>query len=173
MSATKTRTCVRCRDAFTPEKTSRLCEGCRTVGVERACRECDSAFHDHTGNLYKCYECRAAYQRNYDDAGYKLVRRNRVHGLPPGTIEAMELEQGGLCLVCGLAAELVVDHDRSCCDFMPRANNPACGKCVRGLICRTCNAGMGQFGDDPDRLMAAAAYLLSRSDVLAEIRTLD
>jgi hypothetical protein len=91
-----------------------------------------------------------------------------MHGLAPGTIEKMILELAGVCPICARAGELVVDHARKCCDYMPTVGRPTCGKCIRGMVCRTCNAGMGQLGDNPEWLLAAAAHLLKNVDLLSK-----
>lgn len=33
-----------------------------------------------------------------------------------------------------------IDHDHSCCG----RGRPSCGKCIRGMLCTTCNTGLGQ-----------------------------
>jgi hypothetical protein len=71
--------------------------------------------------------------------------------------EAQADEQGGLCLICRRPCpqgRLSVDHDRSCCP-----GDESCGECVRELLCRRCNLGLGAFDDRPDLLRAAAEYL--------------
>lgn len=47
-----------------------------------------------------------------------------------------------------------VDHDHACCP-----GKRSCGKCLRGLLCSRCNAGLGSFRDRRDLLMAAIKYL--------------
>lgn len=75
-------------------------------------------------------------------------------------------EQDGRCAVCAKPGEILgkrsttlhVDHDHDT------------GQ-IRGLLCQDCNLGLGIFADSPDRLMAAAAYLLSEEKVTAVHRT--
>lgn len=55
------------------------------------------------------------------------------------------------CLICGSDGRLVVDH----CHKTNRN---------RGMLCIPCNAGIGQIGEDPMRLRAAADYLESHVD---------
>lgn len=73
--------------------------------------------------------------------------------------------QGGLCANCGkpervlrnngeIGVKLCVDHDRRCCPA-----KRSCGKCIRGLLCHCCNAGLGLLGDTVEDLERAVSYL--------------
>ncbi len=49
---------------------------------------------------------------------------------------------------CGMCHEpfedgqlIHVDHDHACC----RRKNRSCGKCLRGLLCHTCNIALGHI----------------------------
>lgn len=58
-------------------------------------------------------------------------------------------DQGGICAICGtdeFPNTPVVDHDH--------VTNE-----IRGILCRNCNWGLGQFKDDPDLMLAAAEYI--------------
>jgi hypothetical protein len=45
------------------------------------------------------------------------------------------------CKLCGEPlVNFVIDHDHACC-----SGRRSCGKCVRGLLCVSCNAGLGQL----------------------------
>lgn len=83
----------------------------------------------------------------------------RNYRMTVATYEAMLVEQHGCCSICGISAEVLdrrlsIDHDHSCCPGVR-----SCGACVRGLLCMSCNNGLGRFRDDANRLLLAAAYL--------------
>lgn len=61
------------------------------------------------------------------------------------------------CEACGAANRLSVDHNHQCC---PGSNS--CGKCVRGLLCSSCNSTLGHANDDPSRLQSLISYLASK-----------
>jgi hypothetical protein len=74
----------------------------------------------------------------------------RKYGMTPGDYERLLAEQDGRCAICGgLPADgqsLHVDHCHE-------------SGLVRGLLCFNCNAGLGMFDHDGERLGAAATYL--------------
>nr|WP_308440241.1 endonuclease VII domain-containing protein [Streptomyces mashuensis] len=58
----------------------------------------------------------------------------------------MIMAQGGVCCICLSARPVHVDH----CHATDK---------VRGVLCFSCNAALGQFKDRPDALRRAADYL--------------
>lgn len=47
-----------------------------------------------------------------------------------------------------------IDHDHDCC-IGPKT----CGSCIRGILCSSCNKGIGHFFDSKEYLMNAINYL--------------
>lgn len=105
-----------------------------------------------------CKECqrqdrRKRYKRA-DKAALKATSFNsrmlRDYGITGAQYYRLLLDQGGVCKICerppGEKCRLSVDHCHRT-------------KLVRGLLCRACNRGIGVFGDDPNRLAAALAYI--------------
>lgn len=87
--------------------------------------------------------------------------RFRNYRITPAQYAELLQAQGGTCALCPVAGEpgspLAVDHDHQCCP-----SYPTCGTCVRGLLCRLCNTGLGALGDSPERLRKAASYVQAR-----------
>lgn len=80
------------------------------------------------------------------------VMRFRRYGVTKEQWDRAVAEGCRICLRTD--RKLHVDHDHACCP-----PHKACGECVRGLICGSCNRALGLFADDPAALERAADYL--------------
>jgi hypothetical protein len=140
------------------------------------CSRCktDAPLNDfHKSSAHKfgrhpwCRSCRRAswdarYAANGDAIREDSRWRQMTHryGLSRAQYDSMLEAQGGVCAICKGAEtdatrfRFSVDHDRKCCP-----TDRTCGKCVRGLLCNTCNRLLGMAADDPQRLRNAAIYL--------------
>lgn len=82
--------------------------------------------------------------------GKRKHKLKMKYGLTPEQWDEMYKAQDGLCKICKnpppQGKRLHVDHDHAT-------------KVVRGLLCPTCNMGVGSFLDNPERLREAAQYL--------------
>lgn len=85
----------------------------------------------------------------------KLRQAHRTYGLAPEAFEQMLASQGGACAIC--ASSLGEHGERSHVDHDHRTG------AVRGLLCPSCNYGLGWMRDDPDRMRRAASYLEATS----------
>ena len=87
--------------------------------------------------------------------------RKHMYGITALQLEKLLDAQNGKCAISTCSAVLTmvgrfggdVDHDHVT-------------GVVRGLLCHACNVGLGQFKDDPTKLIAAAEYLQKSFPVL-------
>ena len=110
----------------------------------------------------RCKACARAvskqWQKDHPNS-YKFTQIKLKYGITEEQFNGFLESQGNCCAICrapfGEKELPCVDHDHACCPRKERA----CGKCVRGLICRTCNAGLGSFRDNATTLSNAIQYL--------------
>jgi len=139
-----------------------MSEGGATKKVCATCGESD------WGSRNRCKPCRARQERlrlgkNLDAERAKrrvwrrswreahpdeerAASRQRRYGLSASAVAAMIRAQGNVCRICGRTNPDCVDHDHET------------GR-VRGILCSRCNAGLGHFKEDAERMRAAAEYL--------------
>jgi excisionase family DNA binding protein len=98
--------------------------------------------------------------REHLDAGRHRSVRTRTHtahGLTSEQYWQMVADQGNRCAIChddpGKRG-FQIDHDHSCCP-----GQHSCGKCVRGLLCSSCNMARGLLGDNTVAIRRAAEYV--------------
>lgn len=95
-----------------------------------------------------------------EQARHSRSAKFKRYGITEGEYISMLRLQNNRCKICGGVnqdgSDLAVDHDHYCCP-----GNESCGQCIRGLLCRKCNSGIGLLGDDPNIIRAAAAYIES------------
>ena len=86
--------------------------------------------------------------REYMNQESSRKSRWRQQGIDPDAAWDLWVNSPHECAVCGKTSRLQVDHDHST------------GK-IRGILCPTCNRGLGMFYDDPVLLEKALVYLNS------------
>ena len=129
--------------------TASMCSSCAASGRKRCVccyqvkqlSEYGASLTQH-GRIHVRSKCNACMSMDRRLGRYRITKEQH---------DAMHVAQGGRCAICRVAiagSNCHVDHDH------------ATGK-VRGLLCETCNPGLGCFRDDPLRLRAAIAYLES------------
>jgi len=103
----------------------------------------------------RCNPCRSEdqkkrYKQNPDVHRAYLLKQK--YGLTLDDYDKLVEKQEGKCAICGTDQpnchhkRFVVDHNHNTGE-------------VRGLLCSTCNTGLGNFFDNPETLLKAAYYL--------------
>ncbi len=104
-------------------------------------------------NIYcpECYFIFKKFAARYRSEGTGSGGFGR-HGLSVWDYYDLWKSQEGKCAICSFLPNpadksrfkrtLHIDHDHSCCND---ERNVSCGKCIRGLLCRSCNVMLGHY----------------------------
>ena len=136
---------------------TRLCTMCKvTKPISEYVRKRGS---NPPSTCLQCRECRNGRWRQYyknkfkGDSIYHRQRNLRVkYGITPISYDQLLEKQEGKCAICDTKDpkdrwnRFVIDHKHNT-------------KNVRGLLCTKCNAGIGMFDEDTDKLESAIRYL--------------
>ena len=139
------------------------CKCCTACKVKKSLTE----FHKNRclplGVQNKCKECKKIYDRQWriDNIDRHIKARRKSHlkkaySITPEEYDEMCRMQSSCCAICGthqkdLKFILCVDHDHNTND-------------IRGLLCQSCNTGLGCFKDNTELLENAINYVKGRTD---------
>lgn len=85
----------------------------------------------------------------------QAASRKYEYNIAPQEYERKKAEQHNKCAICRQEADLlVVDHRHACC-----STRRTCGKCNRGLLCRSCNTAIGLLKESEEIFRNAIEYL--------------
>ena len=122
-------------------------------GLDYICRQCAKERYDKNHSRVLQYKRKSRQKSPSRAAEYKLKNR---YGITWQEYDETFRYQGGKCRICGMVetkksrtgeiVRLHVDHDHSTNE-------------VRGLLCSSCNSGLGNFRDSVELLRKAITYL--------------
>lgn len=107
--------------------------------------------HTKDGRTGKCKSCFNIRVREWinSSGGREYITNYSLkyhYGITKEELAAMLEKQNDVCAICFKASKLCIDHCHSSGKF-------------RGLLCQTCNKGIGLFKDNIEFLENAAKYL--------------
>lgn len=140
----------------------------------RKCTICNTDIQQNKCNTKKyCTSCRSAVNNKRSNSKYHANKEyystqrglSRKFGTIPrhkitvSRYEELVLAQKNRCAIChtdnpGTKGRWAIDHDRTHCPGIT-----SCEECIRGLLCSSCNAGLGMLGDNLESLERATSYL--------------
>ena len=124
----------------------------------RKCKWCEKDFEprrrDQVFCRRKCKDYHCRWKGDSEQSGKWKQRGGRLR-ITHSEYQKLFDAQNGKCAIChkpkGKIA-FMVDHNHNT------------GK-IRGLLCWTCNRGLGFFHDNADKLLAAAGYLKNTNKI--------
>lgn len=112
----------------------------------------------------QCRECRRINMNSFKIKNPDYKKNWRLENKESGRIEHIGPRYG---ISHEQYQEMISTQNNQCClcrvyfegDIIPHVDHDHRTEKVRGLLCRACNSGLGQFRDNPEVLKAVIVYL--------------
>jgi hypothetical protein len=134
------------------------------------CYECKNEFvysipgsDLHTGNVFRCPKC-SLILKEYEHIIFR--KSGSIRKLSDFNITRVQyinilISQDFKCANIACRSDdkiLYLDHDHKCCPYKKGdKKSVSCGKCIRGLVCRSCNIALGWM--ESERAKGIPEYL--------------
>ncbi len=138
-----------------PPKAFKQCPKCGEIDVTKFYK--DTSKRD--GLQVYCCSCHKTINKPVQFSWYL----RKMYTLTLAGYNALLIKQGYCCAICGkpFMGRPCVDHDHACCP-----GKTSCGKCVRALLCTSCNCLLGFCGDNLQVLERAATYISQKKETM-------
>ena len=143
--------CKICQTIYRKENAYKYKEGQRLYNIQNAekIKKRRDEYRSNLDNREKAREYAKEYQRNNPQR--QRDRTLKQYGITQQDYDTMLESQNFGCAICGTKKNgrkknFVVDHDHKT-------------GVVRGLLCTQCNAGLGNYKDNPESIRRAIEYL--------------
>ena len=140
---------------------TKICCSCK---IEKAFDEFDRQKSSKDGLQRVCVDCKKVYNRVYQKNNAEAIAvkaRWYLYKLTDEQYNQLLLDQNNSCKTCKIEFDSTlnstrpnIDHDHECCE-----GKRSCGKCVRGILCGSCNLLFGQLKDSIQTLQNMINYL--------------
>ncbi len=139
-------------------KTCSICNASKTIDnfykrerghLRKECKVC--IIHRSNENYKNNFEERRLSKKKWAHTVFLPKLRLKLYGITPEKYNSILQAQDGKCAICKEIKEIInVDHCHS-------TNK------IRGLLCQSCNLGLGNFRDKISNLEEAIKYLIKTS----------
>jgi len=123
-------------------------------GYRSWCKDCRKKYRNQPQMKLREKKQQAEYRKKFPDKDKNKWYKYK-YGITLEEKRQMYDEQNGKCGICEedmlVAKDCHLDH------------NHKTGK-IRGILCDTCNRGLGYFQDNPEFLQKAAEYILNKQN---------
>lgn len=172
--------CPKCRaEGIGPKPLTDFCKGSGADGLQHACRVHTREYNRQWAKLNP--EKNREKGKRFREANPKAYREidartnlKRKYGISKEQYLQMLSAQDGCCAICErpLISVFEVERPKPQAELVTRVDHDhATGK-VRGLLCFSCNVGLGKFRDDKQLLLKAVRYLDASPTVQSVNRSL-